>query len=173
MKYISKAIIFTGILVASALAVPVQRFPGWPKLIDESPNIVVVRCASAPSPSDSGTNDLVMDFKDGVAYSNVRIECELKGNVTESASRLMSQYKPVPGEVYLIFSQYHDKVLQAIEPYRVTDIGSEFSTNLLAKKALNEQIRILFEQAISKIDSETAKNREEKSRLQEGVKLLK
>jgi len=83
--------------------------------------------------------------------------------------RVYSQVPLRRGENYLIFAHYYD-TYDAQEPYRVVALGSHFSTDLLAGKQLDDQIRTLLQFRLKNLNSEMEKLQEERARLESGFK---
>ncbi len=154
------------ILVAVLISAPVfavlivYSFPGWDWLKETSPDIIIARCSKAPLQYDT-------DFEPN---SNIDVEWVLKGTNGLRSSILRSFYLPRQGEHYLIFSTYHNGSYQAIEEYRIVPLGVRFSTNAIAGKPLDEQLQVLFKQALDNLNREIQKDQEEKQRLETALK---
>ena len=72
------------------------------------------------------------------------------------------------GESYLVIGSHETGretgVYEALEEYRIIPLGSDFSTNSIAGKPLDEQLQILFRRAL-----EVTKDPAEKVRLEAGI----
>jgi hypothetical protein len=60
---------------------------------------------------------------------------------------------------------YDGGVYEAYEDYGVISLGPSFSTNSIAGKPLNEQIRTLARQSVGHLDQELQQDQAERSRL--------
>jgi hypothetical protein len=154
----------------AALAVATRPFSGWDSLIQHSPDIIVARCTQTPDPYPAVKDGVLTIFKDGVVPSSLEVALVLKGETHATGTYLHSWVLPRQGEYYLIFSQYLDGFYQAIEPYRIVPLGLEFSTNGIAGKTLDEQVRGLLERRLNALTEQIKNEQEEKQRLEEGLK---
>jgi hypothetical protein len=165
-------ILHIAILMTACVALPVaiQPFRGWDSLIEHSPDIIVARCSQTPDPHPVDKNGGEIYFKDSVVPSRIDVVLVLKGETKVAASCLDSWVLPRQGEYYLIFGHYHDSFYQAVEPYRIVPLGLDFSTNSIAGKTLDEQVRGLLERRLNALTEQIKNEQEEKQRLEDGLK---
>ena len=163
-------------IVLTAKAVIESSFSSWGFLIQNSPDIIIAHCTRTPNPDrDQGSGPTGT-----LVYSDIDVISNLKGATNWGtgslempkigASRLISDFWTRQGEYYLVFSVFHDGEYQASENYRVVPLGLTFYTNSLSGKTLDEQIQALFQRRLNDLDRQMKQGREEKQRLEEGIK---
>ena len=160
-------------------AYQVQEFQGWDRLEQDSPDIVVARCAETPDPNNFQQNGRRIDFQ-GLYWADIEIVSILKGATNWDGlyveppklgpAKICSEYCPQQHEYYLIYSHHHDGAYQAIEHYRFLPHGLNFYTNTLSGKTLDEQIKSLFERRLIVLNVQIQRDQEEKVRLEEALK---
>lgn len=161
------------VVATHANAEVTMSFPGWDLLTQNTPDIIIAQCNRTPDPyKDHGDGPTGPLF-----YSDMEIISILKGATnwgTEplklprmGKARLSSEYVPRQGEYYLIFSIYYQGEFQASEDYKVVPLGLSFSTNSIANKPLEQQIRILLGQRLSDLNHQIDKDQKEKERLEQ------
>lgn len=156
--YALVALFWSGALV---LAVPFMQFPGWDRVKDLSTDITVMKCISTTDNPDHVSRDLIS--------SKIQTVMALKGRTNLVMSSLRSMYWPHAGEYYLVFASYHDGSYQATEPYRLVPLGTFVPPDLLAGKALDDNLRIIFRWRLNKLESQMKEEEGEKQRLIAGL----
>jgi hypothetical protein len=150
---------------AAALGVILLPFNGWKDLAEKSPDIVIVQCTTNPAPGP---------IMDGMIWSDIEVISVLKGEGRTGLSRMVSQYRPHAGERFLLFGGYQSNELyqayNATESYRVIPLAFYFSTNALAGKTLDQQIRLIVEHRLEVVKQELKERNEEKARLESFVR---
>jgi hypothetical protein len=157
-------IVFLGAL-STAAAVIVGKFTSWDDLRDESPSIIIARCTAV---SDTG---LIVD---DMVWADIEVLSVLKGHAWFGRARMVSQYRPHPGERFLMFSTNQvDRrypVYNATEAYRIVPFDSDVLTKQLIGKSLTEQIQLVLRQRLEDLNRSWKNADEEKKRLKEGLK---
>jgi hypothetical protein len=153
------------LVTISIVARVIAPFPGWHRLIEKSPDIIIARCGK-PTPPPPGVLTLNATKSD----SDIEVVSVLKGTNNVSASRLLTDHVLWRDENYLIFGYYDSGIYQAFEEYRVIPLGVNFSTNSISGKPLDEQLQILFKRRLDNLNRQMKDEQEEKQRLEEGLK---
>lgn len=149
-----------GLMPLLALAHIIAPFPGWEDVKDASSSIVVVLCGK-PVPQD-----WQYSVSDGPSSdSEVDVVAVLKGTNALGSARLQTDHELRSGEHYLVFGNFNQNICTAYEPYKVVPIG-RFSTNSIAGKPLDEQIKVLFQHSLFKINRELQRDQEQKQQLE-------
>jgi hypothetical protein len=122
----------------------------------------------------------VRALNDNLLASDIDVVSVLKGETNwgsvpipppaMGSGNLVSQYWPRQNEYYLVFAIFHDGEYQATEPYRVVPLGIRFSTNLLAGKSLDQQIKFCLQWRLDNLNRDLGQMQEEKKRLESGLK---
>jgi hypothetical protein len=167
----------TRFLIATALlccamgsmAYVIFPFSGWPWLKAKSRDIIVARCNATPEIEPVGPDGVALNLR-GLIKSDIQILSVLKGTTNSGTAQLLSKYWPRQRDCYLIFANYSDGVYQATEEYRIIPLGLNFSTNLIAGKPLDEQIRAVLRYRLDMLGRQIEQAQEEKKRLEEGLK---
>jgi hypothetical protein len=162
MKVI-KIILIVLLITISVTAQVMVLFQGWDRLKETSPYIIVAHCGKPTLPTSGVIGGLKSD-------SEIQIITVLKGTNSVSSARLQTDHELWQGENYLVFAYYGGGIYQAYEKYRVIPLGLRFSTNSISGKPLDEQIQILFQQALYNLNQEIQNDQEEKQQLEEGIK---
>ena len=145
----------------SALARLVVPFSSWDRLKESSPSIVVVLCGK-PVPPDADYAVVGGPRSD----SEVEIVAVLKGTNGLGPARLQTDHELRQGENYLVFGNFSQGICASFEQYKVVPIGERFSTNSIAGKPLDEQIKTLFQHALFKLNREIQQDQEQKQQLE-------
>lgn len=159
----TKLIIISATLITVySLARVIVPFIGWDRVKESVSDIVVVRCKNPIQPQGTinGPN-----FE-----AEIEIVSFLKGTNVSRTARLETDHWLWHGEMYLILGYNHGGTYVAYEDYRVIPLGDRFSTNSIAGKPLDEQIKLLFKQRLTNLNRELAEGEAEKKRLEEGLK---
>ena len=109
-------------------------------------------------------------MRDRLIDSDMQIVSVLKGGLTNGPIVLRSRFWPRQSENYLVFGHFSDGIYHAYEDYRVVPLGVGFSTNELAGKSLDQQIKLMLEYRFNDLNSELERGQKEKQRLEEGLK---
>jgi hypothetical protein len=153
-----------------ALAVIVMQFAGWDELTKISSNIIIVKCNRSTS-EDAGK---IYDIEGGMVESDVNVVEVVKGAAKIGPDHILSQTYLFQGDYYCLFatkgSYGTDEVYCAIEPYRVINLGSSFSSNILSGKSLDEKMQTILKWRLDRLKRELELGQEEKQRLEEGLK---
>ena len=149
----------------ATIAAVVKPFKGWDKLIDESPDIVILRCLKTPPLINVDSNGIVVETVSGMVTSDITVVAKLKGQTNAAPAHLVSKYRPCQNHNYLVFGSYHDGEFQALEKYRIVPLGLDVPTNVIAGKALDEQIQVLLHQGIVHLKAQQEQIRAETERL--------
>lgn len=158
-----------------AIAQVIHSFPGWDNLIENSPDIIVVRCSQTP--------DFYKDHGDGptgaLYNSKIEIISVLKGATNSGPEALKmpelgsgclsSMYVPRQGEYYLIFSIFNYDKFQASENYRIVPLGLNYSMKNLGDKSLNQQINFLLQWRLDRLNLQMQQDQAEKDRLEQAL----
>lgn len=152
-------------------------FPGWDILANKSPWIVIAYCKKSPERHRlvNGmrvSNPLTGGPDGGIVLSDFKIVALLKGQNPKPKSdvTLWSSSWPYQGETYLIFATDFDGTnYSAYDSYRVVTLGHNFSTNTIAGKSLNDQIRAALRYRLDKLKVQIKEDQQEKLRLEEGL----
>jgi hypothetical protein len=157
-----KIILLLILLIACSIYARIlETFDSWDKIIRDSPSILVVRCGK-PTPPYPIINGPRSD-------SGIDVQYRLKG--TNDASRLWTDRDSLhQGENYLVFGYINNEICVALGEFKVVPLGSEFSTNWIAGKSLDEQIQELFKRALDHLDREIKQDQDQKAQLESGIK---
>lgn len=155
-------------LAANAVAYTTLDFPGWTRLIQNSAEIIVVRCVETTSPNPK-EKDAVEHNLRGLVDSDIEIVSTLKGALNSKTTRLRSEYRPFQNEYYLIFVRSNDGICEAFEPYRIVPLGLSFAPNDLNSKTLNEQVLMLLQRRLNDLNRQMDEEQQEKERLEQAV----
>lgn len=158
------------VTTCTAFAILSDNFKTWEHMTEYSADIVIARCVQTPEISTPGNTPNLVVRTDDVIESNAEIITVLKGKTKLGLSRLASWYSTHQGEYYLVFANYRDGFYQAIENYRVIPIGTQFSTNDLTGKTLDNQIRMLLKLRLDNLNKQIREEQAEKKRLEEAFK---
>ncbi len=158
-------ILAASLLTVSVMARIIAPFHDWGSLIKASPNIIVVHCGN-PTPPDPD----VIVMNGTKSDSQIQIVSVLKGTNDLNSARLQTDHGLRQGENYLVFGYFEGGICKAYEEYRVVSLGVRFSTNSITGKSFDEQIQILFQQAVNHLNREIQSDEAEKQRLEEGLK---
>jgi hypothetical protein len=170
MKKTNLLIIFIVIALASAaFATLVRPFSNWDTLIKQSTNIIIARCKETPERLRVSSNGATIETSGGVIRSEMQILSELKGKINLTNLLIDSAYWPRQREAYLIFGIYHDGFIQANEEYCFIPLGPEFSTNMLAGKSFDQQIKELLTYRLNTLNFRMKEEQEEKQRLEQAL----
>jgi hypothetical protein len=162
----TKVTILTAFLITiSVIARVIAPFPGWDRLKQNSPNIIIAYCGK-PTPPTPG----ILFMNAPASDSAIDVVLVLKGANNANSARLLTDHLLQQGENYLVFGYYGSGIYQAFEEYRVIPLGVHFSTNSIAGKSLDEQIQILFQRRLDVLNRQIKEDQEEKQRLEEGLK---
>lgn len=161
MKIKTTVLIMSLVLASTVFAIKMLPFPGWSEVERLSTDIIIARCLKTTDSPSGGFQGLI--------GSEINVVMVLKGQTNQGTVRLRSRYWPRPNVQYAIFSEFHDGVYDAIEPYRVIPLGTYFSTNSLTGKKLEDQISTLLQWRLDQLKREIEQNVEEKQRLEEGI----
>jgi hypothetical protein len=160
------------LLATCAFARLVNRFTNWNDLIQRSPDVVIARCTST-----LGTSKLEKPFVivDGLIPSEIEVLLVLKGNTTLSSAHMLSTYWPHPGEKFLLIGTYEKDSFftgyGANEAYQIVPLKRDFQTNMLGGQTLEEKINWVLQSRLRDLNEELAKDNEEKTRLEQGLKM--
>ncbi|MGA2240978.1 MAG: hypothetical protein ABSH11_02930 [Verrucomicrobiota bacterium] len=163
-------LVLTGLLITlTALAAMEMIFPGYDRLKEISPDIIIARCTNTPSPLPPNRTIT----SDANTFS-IEIVAAIKGTNRSGSVLLNSGHWLHRGDNYLIFGDCENGVCQALADYRVIPLGRELLagsiTNAIASKPLDEQIQILFKRRLDNLNRQMKKEQEEKERLEETIK---
>jgi len=139
----------------------IAPFLGWENLVQNSPNIMVIHCGK---PFQLPANVGIADATE--CDSEIEVLFVLKGTNGAGATRLQTDHELYQGENYLVFGHCNGGVYQAFENYKVVPIGNRFSTNSISGKSLNEQIKILSQRALFKLNRDIKRDQEQKQQLE-------
>ena len=101
--------------------------------------------------------------------STIEVVSVLKGTNNVASARLLTDHDLQKGENYLVFGNFDGEIYQAYEEYRVIPLGSNFHTNSIAGKSLDQQLHILLQHRLDNLNRQMQKELEEKQRLEAGV----
>jgi hypothetical protein len=149
-------------------------FPGWGGMLNITRDALLVRCKTSPRMIETKYG-LVLEHPDenGIFTSEVEVVSNLKGQKMPPGTKatLESEYWPFQGETYLVFAEEIDgTAIKAFEEYRVVPLGHRFSTNYLAGKNLDEQIKAALQYRLGDLKFELEHAQTEKQRLEEFLK---
>jgi hypothetical protein len=151
--------------LSTATATLVSRFTSWDDLTQKSPDIIIARCTAVP---DTRLN------VDDMVWADIEVLSVLKGDTWPGTARMVSQYRPYPGERFLMFATYqNDKrypAYNATEAYRVVPFESYLLTIALTGRPLTEQIQLVLRQRLEDLNHGWKPADDEKKRLKEGLK---
>lgn len=170
MKYKIAIILLT---VTSAFAAVEISFPGWNWLGEKSPYIAIVGCGK-PTPNPAHPYGGVINGT--MSDSEVHIIFVLKGTNNISSGRLQTDHELRQGEDYLVFGNCDKGICNAAEEFRVIPLGIRYAwelkslTNSIVGKPLDDQVQILFQRAVSHLNREIQRDKQDKQRLEEGLK---
>lgn len=160
-KYVIVSIVLGTVLTAGAMLI--SQFESWDNLIEQSPDIVIAKCATSLETTKS-ENRIILN---GIISSDIDVISVLKGNSNVGLSHLHSSYQPQQGESFLIFANYEPNVgFRAAEGYRVIPLNQYFQTNQLDGKTLREQVQLILNSRLKDLNDEIARDNDEKSRIQ-------
>lgn len=151
-------------MAASILARVIAPFVGWDRLEDVSSNIIIVYCGG-PTPPTPGFSIVGATRFD----SEITVISILKGTNHISSGRLQTDHELRQNNYYLAFADYDNGIYEAWEEYKVVPLGTDFSTNLITGKPLNDQLQVLFCSATNTLDHEIEMDEQDKSRLEQGI----
>ena len=151
------------------IAIILMNFPGYDRLRELSTDIVLAHCVSNPptllhySPTDPDINTFSLET---IAV--------LKGtNFSKSFSLVTMQWLN-RGDDYLIFGNIENGACRAIEKYRVIPEGRELGlgvlTNSIARKSPDEQLQVLYERAIFRLNRQIEDDQQSKQQLETAIK---
>jgi len=95
---------------------------------------------------------------------------KIKGTNNVSPIRLKTDHEMFPGKKYLVLGYCDDGVFTAYEEYRIVPLDKFFSTDLIAGKPIDEQVKIFLQRRLDNLKLEIQNNEKEKQRLEEGLK---
>jgi hypothetical protein len=167
-------LILAALLTAStALATLEMLFPGYDRLKDNAPDIIVARCSDTPPAPDHSITGTIR-------LSNIEIVTAIKGTNCFGPAVLRSDRLLQQGEFYLIYGRFEDGVCAATEDYRVVPLGREsgsawFSeagliTNSIGGKPQDEQLQILFRRADDHLRREIEQDEKQRKQLQTAIR---
>lgn len=106
-------------------------------------------------------------WNDGVIQSDIEVVSVLKGRPKTGTSRLFSTYRvPQQGNYYLIFALYYEGHYQALEDYNVIPLGTDYPSNALASKTLDEKIDAMVQLRLNQLNGSGPNSLREKERLE-------
>ena len=143
----------------------IDTFRSWDDLKSMSSYIAVIECGN-PTPPNPHFK-IANATKSDSAIQTVFI---LKGTNNVSPTRLLTDRELCSGKRYLVFGYCNGEVCCAYEDYKVIPLKTYFSTDLLAGKTMDEQIRFLLQIRLDNLKREIQRNEEEKRRLEEGIR---
>jgi hypothetical protein len=158
-------VLLLSLITICAIARIVVPFQGWDRLKDSSPYIVIVQCGKPTSPVSN--ESIIGGTK---SDSEIRVVAFLKGTNSMNSAHLQTDRQLWQGQYYLVFGYYEDGIYKAYEEYRAIHLGSDFSTNLIVGKSLDEQLLVLFKHSLFNLNRQLKEEQEEKQRLEEGIK---
>lgn len=158
-------IVAASLITVGVMARIIAPFHGWGDLTETSPNVIVVKCGKPTPP-----NPDVIVMNGTKSDAEIQIVSVLKGTNDLSSARLQTDHELRQGENYLVFGYFDNGICKAYEEYRIVPLGDNFSTNSIAGKPLDEQIQIMFQRAVNKLDREIQTDEAEKGRLETGLK---
>jgi len=153
------------LMTLGVMARVIAPFLGWNNLTETSPEIIVVQCGKPTPP-----NPNIMVIGATKSDSEIQLVSVLKGTNDLSSTRLQTDHALRQGENYLVFGYFDSGIFKAYEEYRVVPLGDNFSINSIAGKPLDEQIQIMFQRAVNKLDREIQTDEVEKGRLETVLK---
>ena len=161
----NKIIVFLLLLIPiCTIARIVVPFQGWGRLKDTSPYIAIVQCGK---PTPLVPNELTIGGPK--SDSEIQVVFFLKGTNSLNSARLQTDRQLWQGEYYLVFGYYEDGIYKAYEQYRTIHLGSDFSTNLIVGKSLDDQLQVLFKHSLFNLNRQLKEEQEEKQHLEEGI----
>ncbi len=155
--------------ICGVMGYATSPFMGWAQLERVSNDIVIGRCKATPDLIDLDDSGVERNSR-GLKNSDIQMITVLKGTTNSGTALVTSQYSTRQGEYYLIFASYHDGFYQAFEKYRIVPLGASFATNYISGKTLDEQVRSLLRYRVEMLNQQLAEAKEEKKRLEEGLK---
>jgi hypothetical protein len=166
MKSTNKLVIAILFLTAAnVFSRMLNDFSGWSQLLADSSDIAIVHC-------EQSTLALHLSTVDGATKSDcaITVLLPLKGTNICNSTRLWTDHKLQQGEKYLVFGHCDSGIYQAFEEYRVVPLGTDFSTNLITGKLLDEQLQILFKRRLDTLNRQIKEEQDEKQRFEEGIR---
>jgi len=167
IKIIILAFVFTAFVVAARM---VSLFSNWEEIEGRSRDIVVVNCGKPVvtklPPNTIASGAAKSDFEAEIIYV-------LKGTNSLGMARLQTDHELRQGENYLVFGNFDQGICTSYEKYKVVPIGDKFPTNSVMGKPMEEQVKILFQRAVFKLNREIENDREQKQQLETLVGQLK
>jgi hypothetical protein len=131
-------------VVGIASAVITYPFTSWVELENGTPDIVIARCTETPDPYNIRTTNGNYLLFEGTIESKIDVLSVLKGATKPGPALLSAEFWPRQRECYLIFGIYDDGKYHAYGDFHVVPLGTEaHSTNQLAGKSLDDQIKVL------------------------------
>ena len=160
----SKAILLTFLMTAvMATAGMVSLFSSWDETKNTSHDIVIVSCGK-PIITKLPPHTYITGVPK--VDSEVQIILVLKGTNRLGLARLQTDHELRQGENYLVFGNFRDRLYTSREEFRIVPLGEARSTNYLSGKPLDEQIKLLFQEASFNLDREIKKDQEQKQQLE-------
>jgi hypothetical protein len=163
--------IFIGIVILAinAAAYSIADFPGWQTLTAKANDVLVVKCTDTGSDHVTDKNGIEIDLR-GLFSSDIEVVSALKGGDGSKIGAVQSEEPLFQNQYYLIFSRDHYNAYQAFESYRIVPLGLYFSTNNLASKTLDQQVRFLLQWRLDRLNRQIKEDEEEKARLEEALR---
>ena len=159
-------IVAASLITVGVMARIIAPFHGWGDLTETSPNVIVVKCGKPTPP-----NPDVIVMNGTKSDAEIQIVSVLKGTNDLSSARLLDKTMNFDkGKIISVFGYFDNGICKAYEEYRIVPLGDNFSTNSIAGKPLDEQIQIMFQRAVNKLDREIQTDEAEKGRLETGLK---
>jgi len=153
-----------------ALATVTRPFTSWDQLEERSPDIVIAKCLVTPGMAPIKEGVVPNELRNGLVASEINVLSTLKGGAKPGPSTLTSRYIPRQGEIYLIFADFSTGACEALDSYQVIPLGLHFSTNDLAGKPLDEQVREALNLRLKRVREQLEGLQEERARLETGIK---
>jgi hypothetical protein len=159
-----KILIFVIIIVLIAIkggAYALSFFSGWSRVIETSPDILVVTCWN-PTPPTPGVDEAgpKSDYQSEVLSV-------LKGTNKATSVRLRTDHELQSGHAYLVFGQYFSGGFDAFEDYRVIPLDKGFDLKSLKDKTLDEKLQILFQSGVNYMNQKIQDDEATKERLEQ------
>jgi hypothetical protein len=151
------------LICIAAAARMVSVFSSWDSVEWTSKDILVVVCGK-PVEVNMPPNSIVTGGPK--SDSEVQVISVLKGTNGLGSARLKTDHDLHQGEHYLVFGNFDGRVCTSLEEYKVIPIGKLFSTNSIAGKSLEEQLKILFRHAVFELNREIEQDQAQKAELE-------
>ncbi len=100
----------------SLLAVVLIVFHGWQPLLNDSPDIVIVRCLETPRGLTRMPDGTLGEISDGIYEVKVETEYSLVGRTNLGPAEVDCRARLKKGQRYLIFGKYTASVYVADNP---------------------------------------------------------